>query len=682
VALNYVTLICDLYNGQGTVVGGGFATFTQAAVLTDVPDLEVIVAQPLKVPFGGIMPPQIELLATDNAAPQPGAWSWSVAFQVTGAPAGFSFFLPAGPASFTATHATPAVFTWTPTSALTSLVNGTGVQLSGGSLPGGFTAATTYYVVNSSGFTFELAATQGGSPIASTASGSGELTVTQVNLSTLTSVEPVTAMAGYMPTPGGTPGAGKVPVGTGYGQQSIWEVPNGSTLQPSGNLSGSVDTAAINTALAGADTVLAPGDYYLNAPIIVPAGHRLDGLNADIDDVADYGVTLNLVSAWAQGGAPAAAALIMGDDSAASKLNINVNFIAASLDGIGGGGSNVLLEDINVYGGAINGINQGGLTWRAERVMSNQCEFGITPGSDSDYVDCLASACQDGWRVSNAINTRLIAPRSEWNSRYGYHISGDGTATGGVSLIGPSTDRNASCGVYIDATGNWPIVISGPQFRRDGSDGSSAAIEVAATTTCPVILDGFSVFPGRNDDGTGTHSPVTGIKIDAGATYVAASNGLVHAMTTPVSGTITQVRSVATRTGDWNSPSAITMLPDTGGTFATSIAGLASVTSGVVALSYSAALSINAALGNHFRVTLTGNAAVNAPTNPTDGQKVTIEVIQDATGSRTLTWDPAFDFGSSATPVLTTTGSKRDLIGFVYSGSLSKWLYAGSALGF
>jgi hypothetical protein len=73
---------------------------------------------------------------------------------------------------FTATNASPCVFT-VPGSAL---ANGTPVALSGASLPTGFTAGTVYYVVASSGSTFELSATSGGSAINSTSTGSGTVT--------------------------------------------------------------------------------------------------------------------------------------------------------------------------------------------------------------------------------------------------------------------------------------------------------------------------------------------------------------------------------------------------------------------------------------------------------------------------------------------------------------------------
>lgn len=72
--------------------------------------------------------------------------------------------------SFTATHASPAVFT----ASGSYYSNGMSVTLSGGSLPGGF-SATSYYVVNASGDTFELSATSGGSPINSSSTGSGNV---------------------------------------------------------------------------------------------------------------------------------------------------------------------------------------------------------------------------------------------------------------------------------------------------------------------------------------------------------------------------------------------------------------------------------------------------------------------------------------------------------------------------
>jgi hypothetical protein len=187
-AVNYVTITCDLYNGSGQPdASGGFLYFSPSSTEVDSID-GVTLSSPVGVEFQGQVP-QISLAATDNANFAPSGWSWKGAFglnpEITDPPAAFTFFLPAGPAAFTATHASPAVFTWTPTTALTAIANGTSVQLSGGSLPGGFSAATTYYVVSSSGSTFSLAATLGGAGINSTGTGSGNVAVTGVFLSSV-----------------------------------------------------------------------------------------------------------------------------------------------------------------------------------------------------------------------------------------------------------------------------------------------------------------------------------------------------------------------------------------------------------------------------------------------------------------------------------------------------------------
>lgn len=98
----------------------------------------------------------------------------------------------------------------------------------------------------------------------------------------------------------------------------------------------------------------------------------------------------------------------------------------------------------------------------------------------------------------------------------------------------------------------------------------------------------------------------------------------------------------------------------------------------------STAIATNAALGNYFEVTLAVSAAttMSLPTNPVAGQVITYELTQPSSGTGgTVTWNGAFDFGTSGAPTLTTTNSKVDLVGFRY-GSNSKWNYIGSQLGF
>jgi hypothetical protein len=79
------------------------------------------------------------------------------------------------------------------------------------------------------------------------------------------------------------------------------------------------------------------------------------------------------------------------------------------------------------------------------------------------------------------------------------------------------------------------------------------------------------------------------------------------------------------------------------------------------------------------KVTLGGNRTISAPSNSAGaGQFVSLLVIQDGTGSRTLTWNAVYEFASDIAPVLTTTGGKGDLFVFRYNGT--KWLEVGRNL--
>jgi hypothetical protein len=78
------------------------------------------------------------------------------------------------------------------------------------------------------------------------------------------------------------------------------------------------------------------------------------------------------------------------------------------------------------------------------------------------------------------------------------------------------------------------------------------------------------------------------------------------------------------------------------------------------------------------KVTLGGNRTLSAPTNGATGQFISLLVIQDGTGSRTLTWNSAYEFASDTAPTLTTTASLGDLFTFRYNGT--KWLETGRNL--
>lgn len=357
-------------------------------------------------------------------------------------------------------------------------------------------------------------------------------------------------------------------------------------LVPSGDTTGVTDQAAVSGALttlgSGGGTVnLGTGNWYFNAPVTRPGGVIIQGALPAFDDGAGgFGTVINASSTWAKGAASQPALLIHS--------------------GTGGGFRNLCLQGTGLFtagyswpGSPAHGIScnndvgsfvEGVLV---NNVPGNGLDLGTTNGSWM-VIDTACQACSNdgagvpvdsvfldyqgtgnsgnGMSAVNPINSKVTGSKFEWNSKAGLAISGDNGATGGFQVDGCSFDRNTQGAVSVSGTGNWPVKLTGSNMRREASNGTSAAVTVAASTTMPVVIDGLTIFPGFDDGGGGNQGPVTGISIGSGATYVSVSAALVHAVTTPVSGTITAVSNVAVRTGTWSSPGSVTLLPNTGGT--------------------------------------------------------------------------------------------------------------------
>lgn len=123
---------------------------------------------------------------------------------------------------------------------------------------------------------------------------------------------------------------------------------------------------------------------------------------------------------------------------------------------------------------------------------------------------------------------------------------------------------------------------------------------------------------------------------------------------------------------------------------ALAVSGSASFTGSVTttpdALTDAATILVNAALGNHFRVTLGASRTMGAPSNPTDGQLIKFEIIQDAGGSRAITWTGGaggYAFGADIpAPVLTITPNLRDFVGFIYNSTANLWYCLAVARGY
>ena len=81
-----------------------------------------------------------------------------------------------------------------------------------------------------------------------------------------------------------------------------------------------------------------------------------------------------------------------------------------------------------------------------------------------------------------------------------------------------------------------------------------------------------------------------------------------------------------------------------------------------VTLTDAATVAWDMSTGFDFSLTLGGNRAMAAPSNVKVGQKGRLRIIQDATGSRTLSWHANFDFAGGTAPTLSTAAAAKDVL--------------------
>lgn len=618
-----VSIILNVIDGAGNPVIAGSAVFTPTGAVSGSDGSVRVAPQPVTVGLASAsFPVSAGLLPTDLAV-IPANWAWQIAF--TGVDLEpFTFKAPAGPASFAATSGTPGVITWTATAGLTVLPAGTGVTLAGGSLPTGVTAATTYYVVAPSGQTVHLSATPGGSAIAFTSTGSGTLTVASYPLGALVPLGSSGNFFPYLLAPAVPPVPGQALLATGQGNALEW----GDAGDDAPGLPLTTPGDTLYQGSSGAARL--PGNTDTTRKFLREAG---------------TGTVAN-APAWdtiQSGDLPSAATFQQG---AVQLGGGTTNFYRA--DGTwaappGGGGS-----------GAVSSV------------------FGRTGAVVATSGDYTAA------QVTGAV-------------RLGGDIGGTAAAPVVAQIQGTSVGApTGSADQYLDATGAW----STPA-------GTGASLSNPMTAPGDTIFGGTSGAPQRLAGNvtvtrkfmraTGTGSAATAPAWDTitSADLPAAVSGAQGAVRlagdlsgTAAAPTVARIQgtAIATPTGSaaayLNSAGSWTVPPGTGG--GGTLGGY--VAPAVVTLTFATTVAVNAALGNAFGLTLTGNCTISNPSNAVNGQVIRFRITSG--GARTVTWGTAYDFGTATAPALSSTSGKVDIIAWEYVASISKWCYLGSGLGY
>lgn len=227
---------------------------------------------------------------------------------------------------------------------------------------------------------------------------------------------------------------------------------------------------------------------------------------------------------------------------------------------------------------------------------------------------------------------------------------------------------------YSSLAGTWTIASTG------GGGGGSAFTTSAELDA--LLSDntgnGFVVFS-NNPALTGTPTAPTATG-GTNTVQIATTAFVQSAVNTAVS-TLAPLNSPGL-TGTPTAPTAA------GGTNNVQIATTAFVQAAVAgvggsttqSIAYAASITPVIASGTLIKVgTLTGPILINNPTgSPTDGQRFTFHLNQDATGGRAITWGAAFRFGIDLTSAdLSTAPNVENRIVFQYNSTNSKYEAVG-----
>ena len=85
----------------------------------------------------------------------------------------------------------------------------------------------------------------------------------------------------------------------------------------------------------------------------------------------------------------------------------------------------------------------------------------------------------------------------------------------------------------------------------------------------------------------------------------------------------------------------------------------------ITTLTSGATVTPDFAVSNNFTLTLGESLTFANPTNLTAGQSGSIFLVQDGTGSRTITWGSYFDWAGGTAPTLSTDAASVDRLDFI-----------------
>ena len=369
-----------------------------------------------------------------------------------------------------------------------------------------------------------------------------------------------------------------------------------------------------------------------------------------------------------------------GSDAGTATFNHDIILGNNSFVQFGDAGEKMLGDGTDL---TINSSNDLNLT--ATTDINIPANVGLTFGDDAEKIE------GDGTDLTIAGNNINLTAVADVNIPSGVGL----TFATAEKIESDGTDLTVTVGSGGDINIGADIGVTfgddGEKIEGDGTDltiASSAKINLTATSDVHIPNNVGIVFGGDSEkiegDGTDMTISANNLTIDAAADITLDADGadikfadggtnllgFANSSSDVVIKPLVDAKDIIFHQYDGTS---ILEINDGGYALFT-----AAALNAEIALSDGGSISWNSLTQPVAKVTLGGNRTLGAASGGVAGQFVSLLVIQDGTGSRTLTWNAAYEFASDTAPTLTTTANLGDLFVFRYNGS--KWLEVGRNL--
>lgn len=223
--------------------------------------------------------------------------------------------------------------------------------------------------------------------------------------------------------------------------------------------------------------------------------------------------------------------------------------------------------------------------------------------------------------------------------------------TGSDKAVGKTATQTLTNKTLTSPVINSPTGLVKGDVGLGNVDNTSDATKNSATATLTnKSLEDSTTFIIDNSDNTKkAQFQASGITTGTTRTYT-----LPDANTTLVGNDNTQTLTNKTLTTPTITKPAMDATNPTAQTYSPAAAGTA---------------TLDLALGNQHRITMPAGNITIALSNDTNAQIFTVSILQDGTGSRTVTWFSTIRWATGTVPTLTTTANKRDQFIFIRTGS-------------